>query len=307
MKKIILLSFFLSSCDIVRNSNLDLKPVEQSKLEKSVTDKFDSNINLRDRMYLSYKKFLEDNIDQSDLDWDFISYKTNLIYEKGIINLTDPFIFGIIPNDMPAFLAIRDRIKALSDVNQGSTNLIYQNALTDLYVSFDCWLEGVESGTSQETSGYTIKKAKECRDQVLQKISIISGLINNVSSINDPNDKVFKKCETCRLAFSNINCNAFYFDKGTTINQQSDYVYKRIRQKIYLAENPDISLFYYTSPMFTKKYNKERIKIVLNMINNMLNELKVEKRLDVKIQQRKILTSETNLLFKDAITVCIKG
>ncbi len=310
---LVLLFCFCSSCGY---ENTEIKKINQTNINQNIQNyynnsdvaKINKDLTFSDRLYLLTNKFGKDRIYNNDqIDGEYFQKVADLIYSDDMIIITNPKSFGIIPEDLPNLLYIKTKLeKLLRVVNSDSSNLFFEESTANAFLAYSCLIEALDS--------VEIPRAKNCRNKMLENITISDGLINDFQD-NKFSSQIskFNDCTICELAKEKKVCNAFYFNENllTLENQKSEDILNRFFDKVNLNLNGLIEIKFYTDYTFIKdtKYKelvKNRVKIIENLIFQKLQKLKPKQEIEIEINQKKLLKSEKNHFFKDSIVFCFK-
>ena len=260
-------------------------------------------------LYEMYREFAQDRYQYDDyIDAFYFKTKAEKIKNYKIISPANPYSFGIIPDDMPQFVLAREQLKNVS-INA----IIHSNdglVLADSYMAFDCWLEAFEEGNSKD-------RLERCKNRFIDNMKAMRmSLLSqgyNLFEMTTKEDLVLNSrvttCESCNLYAQGYYCNAIYFEPDEArMLDKMNIVIKRLQRKMTFFSSTTVNIMYYKNAYgFNKKLMTDRLNVIKNLAHNTLaNNSPIKPTLQLTpLTLPKEYTDKK--LFRDAITICIKG
>lgn len=257
----------------------------------------------------NYSNFAEDRYKNNDfIDAYYFRTKAEKIRRYKIISPSNPYSFGILPDDIEQFLIAREQLRnvSINSIVNSNDGLV----LADSYIAFDCWLEAFEEGGSQD-------RMKRCRNRFTDNMKAMRvSLLAQGYSILDITEKEnlvlnnrTPACESCALYEKGQYCNAIYFNKGDTrIMDKMNIVIKRLEQKLlYFNSSQILILDYLSASKANKKLSENRLEAIKNLLYNIISKDMPVKPV-IKIMQIKLNKSQMEKkIYNDVITICVSG
>ena len=295
-----------------KTGNIDFEKSNNSSEKRGaqVTKMSDGNeFDFAGTLQVNYINFAKDRYNNNDyIDAHYFKTKAMKIKNYKIITPSNPYSFGILPDDMEQFLVAREQLR-----NVSINSIINSNdgvVLADSYIAFDCWLEAFEEGNSND-------RLERCKNRFLDnmkamRLSLLSQGYNLFDMTTKENlilNNRATSCESCLFYKKGLYCNALYFepDEAKMIDKMN-VVVKRLQRKMSYFASSTITILYYKNAIgFNKKLSNKRINVAKNLIYNTLT-----KDCPIKpiIRMTPITLSKNasqKRIYRDAITICVGG
>lgn len=268
-------------------------------------DEFDFAGTLQDNyVNFSHDRYIHDDF----VDAYYFKKKADKIKNYKIISPSNPYSFGILPDDMQQFIIGREQLRSVSinSIVNSNDGLV----LADSYIAYDCWLEAFEEGNSHD-------RMQRCRARFLDNMKAmrLSLLAQgyNVFELTTKEDLALNArlstCESCKLYARGLFCNSLYFEPyEAKMMDKMNVVVKRLQRKMSYFSSATIQIMYYKNAFETDKgLSKERLNAVKNLAYNTLSSGSPVKPI-LKVVALTLPNEQLkNKIFRDAITVCISG
>ena len=262
-------------------------------------DEFDFAGTLQDNyVNFSHDRYIHDDF----VDAYYFKKKADKIKNYKIISPSNPYSFGILPDDMQQFIIGREQLRSVSinSIVNSNDGLV----LADSYIAYDCWLEP-SSGSSAVRKNIGIV-ASMPRTRSRNMNPSMSPIMMSVTMALNAR---LSTCESCKLYARGLFCNALYFEPyEAKMIDKMNVVVKRLQRKMSYFSSATIQIMYYKNAFETDKgLIQERLNGVKNLAYNTLSSGSPVKPI-LKVVALTLPNEHLkNKIFRDAITVCISG